>query len=440
MQDDQRARSPSKKSPQRGAGAGDPVRAASPSGRAASPGLLAGRVRADSPDRPASPYQPASPVSRVITPSKSLKPSPRPGTSSATSVTATGLPSEDSYASQQKSEQRPRSRERLSGLKSARSLGEAQRPRSAERTSGQRSARASSPSQAAEGAADPGMHTKSSPGIPVSTAPEISGQRPLSAGRSGMSSRAAASRYQVPMPANLEPARPSSPGARAKAAATPRGQRNAASVTTPSAGRPVRRQQPDFSMRQPHDPTRIGSPRKQQELLRSASVETSSTRASASRILTADSSSSTAAAPLNSTEVAASARAAAGPALAKARAQEGVKRDNPPLAAQPQPQPAVQSQPPPGAEAVAPPMVFVEVNIAPGRPAERLTLREGQSPEEAAATFAEKHSLPPHLANRLHVMVQDLVVKHKAMMGRRASAPDDAMMKQQLGEQRRGSV
>eukprot|EP00929_Paragymnodinium_shiwhaense_P120355 TRINITY_DN9228_c0_g1_i7.p1 TRINITY_DN9228_c0_g1~~TRINITY_DN9228_c0_g1_i7.p1 ORF type:complete len:1244 (-),score=220.33 TRINITY_DN9228_c0_g1_i7:151-3882(-) len=56
-------------------------------------------------------------------------------------------------------------------------------------------------------------------------------------------------------------------------------------------------------------------------------------------------------------------------------------------------------------------MVYVEVNIAPGRPPERLVLKDGQSPMEAAADFAVKHRLSPALAQRLHVLLQDLLTQ-----------------------------
>jgi len=75
-----------------------------------------------------------------------------------------------------------------------------------------------------------------------------------------------------------------------------------------------------------------------------------------------------------------------------------------------------QATPAAGTEGSAdePPIVFVEVNIAPGRPPEKLVLREGQSPAEAAAEFAVMHRLSPHLAQRLHVLLKELMAKPDA--------------------------
>jgi len=56
-----------------------------------------------------------------------------------------------------------------------------------------------------------------------------------------------------------------------------------------------------------------------------------------------------------------------------------------------------------------PPIVYVEVNIAPGQPPQRLELHEGQSAAEAAAEFAAKHKLHPQLADRLHTMLRELL-------------------------------
>lgn len=58
----------------------------------------------------------------------------------------------------------------------------------------------------------------------------------------------------------------------------------------------------------------------------------------------------------------------------------------------------------------APPLVFVEVNIAYGKPPERLILHEGQTPAEAAAEFAVAHHLPPQLAKRLYVQLEELLL------------------------------
>lgn len=58
-----------------------------------------------------------------------------------------------------------------------------------------------------------------------------------------------------------------------------------------------------------------------------------------------------------------------------------------------------------------PASVFVEVHIAAGRPPERLELSEGQSAARAAADFAAKHQLAPKLAQRLHGLLTNLLLK-----------------------------
>lgn len=55
------------------------------------------------------------------------------------------------------------------------------------------------------------------------------------------------------------------------------------------------------------------------------------------------------------------------------------------------------------------PLVFAEVNIAPGRPPQKLVLMEGQRLDDAAADFAAKHNLTPKLAQRLCLLLQDLL-------------------------------
>jgi hypothetical protein len=69
---------------------------------------------------------------------------------------------------------------------------------------------------------------------------------------------------------------------------------------------------------------------------------------------------------------------------------------------------------------VAPPLVYVEVNIEPGKPPERLVLREGQTPAEAAAEFAVTHHLPPQLAQRLHEHLKVLLMNPDLQAMRRA--------------------
>merc|ERR1712137_396248 len=65
-----------------------------------------------------------------------------------------------------------------------------------------------------------------------------------------------------------------------------------------------------------------------------------------------------------------------------------------------------------------PPLVYVEVNIAAGRPPEKLVLIDGQTPAEAAAQFAARHNLTPVLAERLTGLLQQLLAnKPKATAG-----------------------
>merc|ERR1712139_377627 len=65
--------------------------------------------------------------------------------------------------------------------------------------------------------------------------------------------------------------------------------------------------------------------------------------------------------------------------------------------------------------AAPPPLVYVEVNIEPGKPPERLILREGQTPAEAAAEFAVMHHLSPQLAQRLHEQLKALLINPELM-------------------------
>lgn len=68
-----------------------------------------------------------------------------------------------------------------------------------------------------------------------------------------------------------------------------------------------------------------------------------------------------------------------------------------------------------GTGADAPPLVYVEVNIAPGKPPERLVLREGQTPAEASAEFAVMHHLSPQLAQRLHELLKELLLNQSTI-------------------------
>eukprot|EP00440_Ansanella_granifera_P065616 gb/GFBE01071162.1/.p1 GENE.gb/GFBE01071162.1/~~gb/GFBE01071162.1/.p1 ORF type:complete len:649 (+),score=99.46 gb/GFBE01071162.1/:1-1947(+) len=60
-----------------------------------------------------------------------------------------------------------------------------------------------------------------------------------------------------------------------------------------------------------------------------------------------------------------------------------------------------------------PPVLYVDVNIAPGQPPERIVLREGQSVSEVAAEFAAKHVLTPVLAQRLHALLREVVQRQE---------------------------
>jgi len=67
--------------------------------------------------------------------------------------------------------------------------------------------------------------------------------------------------------------------------------------------------------------------------------------------------------------------------------------------------PAVDDSPKPAPA----PMLYVDVNIGPSQPPERIVLHEGQSVNEVAAEFAAKHVLTPVLAQRLHALLKEVV-------------------------------
>jgi len=56
-----------------------------------------------------------------------------------------------------------------------------------------------------------------------------------------------------------------------------------------------------------------------------------------------------------------------------------------------------------------PPLLFVDVNISPGKPPEQIVLREGQSIEEVALEFASRHGLAPVLKQRLHELLSEVL-------------------------------
>merc|ERR1712100_697053 len=62
-----------------------------------------------------------------------------------------------------------------------------------------------------------------------------------------------------------------------------------------------------------------------------------------------------------------------------------------------------------------PPLLFVDVNIAPGQPPERIVVHEGQSITEVAADFAAKHVLTPVLAQRLHALLREVLARQEQL-------------------------
>lgn len=63
------------------------------------------------------------------------------------------------------------------------------------------------------------------------------------------------------------------------------------------------------------------------------------------------------------------------------------------------------------------PVLYVDVNIAPGRPPERLVLHKGQTPADAAADFAARHGLSMVLAQKLHTLLTQQVAAGLASGG-----------------------
>jgi len=61
------------------------------------------------------------------------------------------------------------------------------------------------------------------------------------------------------------------------------------------------------------------------------------------------------------------------------------------------------------------PLLFVDVNIAPGQPMQRLCIYEGQSAGDVACEFAARHALAPGMAQRLHKML-DQLMQHQEQM------------------------
>merc|ERR1719215_202897 len=64
-----------------------------------------------------------------------------------------------------------------------------------------------------------------------------------------------------------------------------------------------------------------------------------------------------------------------------------------------------------GEDGMPMPLLYVDVNIAPGQPPERIVLREGQSVNEVAAEFAARHALTPVLAQRLHARMEEVLAR-----------------------------
>jgi len=60
-----------------------------------------------------------------------------------------------------------------------------------------------------------------------------------------------------------------------------------------------------------------------------------------------------------------------------------------------------------------PPMLFVDVNIAPGQPPEQIVLHEGQSVDEVASEFALRHGLAPVLTQRLQTLLTEVLQRRQ---------------------------
>lgn len=69
------------------------------------------------------------------------------------------------------------------------------------------------------------------------------------------------------------------------------------------------------------------------------------------------------------------------------------------------------------------PVLFVDVNIAPGQPLERIVLREGESVTEVAAEFAARHVLTPALAQRLHSMLSEVLHRQQQLQQQQQQQP-----------------
>lgn len=59
-------------------------------------------------------------------------------------------------------------------------------------------------------------------------------------------------------------------------------------------------------------------------------------------------------------------------------------------------------------DGLPPPLLYVDVNISPSKPPERIVLREGQSVAEVTADFAAKHALNSNLAQRLYALLTEV--------------------------------
>jgi len=64
-------------------------------------------------------------------------------------------------------------------------------------------------------------------------------------------------------------------------------------------------------------------------------------------------------------------------------------------------------------EDLRPAIVHVEVSLHPGKPSERLVLREGETITDAATAFAVKHHLTPNLLHRLRTLLEDLMAEQE---------------------------
>ncbi|CAL1149704.1 unnamed protein product [Cladocopium goreaui] len=59
------------------------------------------------------------------------------------------------------------------------------------------------------------------------------------------------------------------------------------------------------------------------------------------------------------------------------------------------------------------PVLYVDVNVTPGQAPERIVLFQGQNISEVAAEFSAKHVLSPAMAQKLHGLLREVVLKQE---------------------------